>query len=97
MEPRKTTEVFHEISFIHLWSIARSNLRQQLGRTSRKGEMKKTDVTCSECGAGFVRIEIDAATDGSQGVYHCSACGHLLEQVLDGKLVAYRMTVRPNN
>jgi hypothetical protein len=57
--------------------------------------MKKTDVTCSECGAGFVRVEIDATANAPQGAYHCSACGHLLEQFLDGKIVAYRMTVRP--
>jgi DNA-directed RNA polymerase subunit RPC12/RpoP len=57
--------------------------------------MKKNDVTCHECGAGFRRLELQFA-QGANGEYHCSACGELLE-VFDGsKVVAYRLTVQPS-
>ncbi|TKV71660.1 hypothetical protein FDV58_39275 [Bradyrhizobium elkanii] len=57
--------------------------------------MKKGDVTCSECGAGFRRLELSAGGP-TQGEYRCPACGHVLE-VFDGsKLVAYRLTIQPS-
>jgi DNA-directed RNA polymerase subunit RPC12/RpoP len=56
--------------------------------------MKKNDVICHECGAGFRRLELQFA-HGSKGEYRCPTCGALLE-VFDGsKLVAYRLTVQP--
>jgi transposase-like protein len=58
--------------------------------------MIRGDVTCSECGAGFRRIELSSRRD-SKGEYRCPACDEVLE-VLDGnKLVAYRLTVQPSN
>jgi predicted Zn finger-like uncharacterized protein len=57
--------------------------------------MKKGDVTCPECGAGFRRIEV-SSLPGAEGEYRCAACGHLLEKLPRDRLVAYRLTVRPS-
>ncbi|MTV16221.1 hypothetical protein FDV58_09835 [Bradyrhizobium elkanii] len=57
--------------------------------------MKKTDVTCSNCGAGFRRIEL-WSKPGDKGEYHCPVCDSALE-VFDGtKLIAYRLTIQPS-
>lgn len=56
--------------------------------------MKKGDVTCTECGAGFRRIEL-SSLPGTEGEYCCAACGHLLEKFLGDRLVEYRLTVQP--
>jgi len=54
--------------------------------------MRKTDVTCPKCGAGYVRVELDS-TPGTRGEFHCLACDTLLE-VFDGsREVEYRLTV----
>ncbi|WJR78672.1 hypothetical protein [Bradyrhizobium sp. NP1] len=56
--------------------------------------MKKDDVTCSECGAGFRRLEL-SSEPGNKGEYRCPACGEVLE-VFDGShFVAYRLTIEP--
>jgi DNA-directed RNA polymerase subunit RPC12/RpoP len=56
--------------------------------------MKKGDITCPACGAGFRRIELSSER-GTNGEYRCLACGQLLE-IFDGsKLIAYRLTVQP--
>jgi len=56
--------------------------------------MKKTDVVCSECGAGFRRLEL-SSSPGERGEYRCPACDASLE-VFDGsKLIAYRLTIEP--
>jgi uncharacterized protein (UPF0212 family) len=57
--------------------------------------MKKGDVACSECGAGFRRLELPFVS-GAEGEYHCPACGELLEKFDGGKLIAYRLTVQPS-
>jgi len=55
--------------------------------------MKKSDVTCPECSAGYRRIEL--ATPGKQGEFRCLVCDHLLE-VFDGSSeIALRLTVQP--
>ncbi|OKO71782.1 hypothetical protein AC629_38920 [Bradyrhizobium sp. NAS80.1] len=55
--------------------------------------MKKGDVTCSECGASFRRLELPFK-EGTKGEYRCPACGTVLEK-LDGRtLVAYRLTIQ---
>jgi hypothetical protein len=56
--------------------------------------MKKADVICCECGAGFQRMEL-SSQPGKPGAYCCPACGQVLEQYDGSKLVAYRMTVVP--
>jgi hypothetical protein len=62
------------------------------GRHSAR--MKKGDVICPECNAGFRRIEL-ASRQGSAGEFHCPLCDHVLE-VFDGSTeIAYRLTVAP--
>jgi transposase-like protein len=57
--------------------------------------MEKGDVTCSECGAGFRRLELSSKS-GGKGEYRCPACNNVLE-VFDGSsLVAYRLTIQPS-
>lgn len=56
--------------------------------------MKKSDVTCPNCKAGYRRIEL-ASIAGTRGEYRCLTCDHLLE-IFDGsRKVALRLTVQP--
>jgi predicted Zn finger-like uncharacterized protein len=56
--------------------------------------MKKDDVTCPECRAGFRRIEL-ASSPGTAGEFRCPLCRHVLE-ISDGATgIAYRLTVAP--
>jgi transposase-like protein len=56
--------------------------------------MRKGDVICPECNAGFRRIELDSRR-GHAGEFHCPLCDHTLE-VFDGTTeIAYRLTVAP--
>jgi predicted Zn finger-like uncharacterized protein len=57
--------------------------------------MKKGDVTCPECGAGFRRLEL-YSKPGAEGEYRCPACNHLLEVFIGDHLVVYRLTVQPS-
>ncbi|TWB86884.1 hypothetical protein FBZ93_12510 [Bradyrhizobium macuxiense] len=57
--------------------------------------MRLSDVTCSECGAGFRRLELWSLA-GQKGEYRCPACNSSVE-VFDGtKLIAYRLTIEPS-
>lgn len=59
------------------------------------GDMKKTDIQCPDCNAGYRRIEL-ASTSGTRGTYRCLVCNRILEQ-FDGRTeVAYRLTVTPH-
>jgi transposase-like protein len=56
--------------------------------------MKKSDVTCPECHAGYRRIELQSKP-GTLGEFRCLTCDHLLE-IFDGSAnVALRLTVQP--
>lgn len=56
--------------------------------------MKKSDIICPECGAGYRRIEL-ASRKGSKGEFRCLHCDQVLE-VFDGSTqVAIRLTVQP--
>jgi DNA-directed RNA polymerase subunit RPC12/RpoP len=57
--------------------------------------MKKGDVICSECGAGFRRLEL-TSQPGSKGEYRCPACGEVLEKFDGSAFVAYRLTIQPS-
>ena len=57
--------------------------------------MKKDDVTCPECGAGFRRLELTSQW-GTRGEYRCPACDAVLEKFDGGVLVAYRLTIQPS-
>jgi predicted Zn finger-like uncharacterized protein len=55
--------------------------------------MRKNDVRCSECGAGFRRLELSSLPNEG-GEYRCPSCGNVVER-FDGKdaFIAYRLTV----
>jgi predicted Zn finger-like uncharacterized protein len=56
--------------------------------------MRKSDVTCPECGAGYRRVEL-TSRPGTQGEFRCLTCDHVLE-VFDGSAeVALRLTIQP--
>jgi transposase-like protein len=56
--------------------------------------MRKSDVTCPECRAGYRRIEL-MTRPGTRGEFRCLTCGYLLE-VFDGSHeVALLLTVTP--
>ena len=55
--------------------------------------MKTSRATCSECGAGFRRLEL-ASMPPSRGEYQCPVCGTVLEKFDGTAFVAYRLTVQ---
>jgi transposase-like protein len=56
--------------------------------------MRKGDVICPECHAGFRRIEL-VSRPGKPAEFRCPLCQHMLE-VSDGSTdIAYRLTVAP--
>jgi transposase-like protein len=57
--------------------------------------MRKGDVMCPECGAGFRRMEL-SSIQGEKAEFRCSACGCVLEALDGSKFVAYRLTVQPS-
>ena len=58
--------------------------------------MKKSDVTCPDCFAGYRRIELESRK-GLPGQYKCLVCDRVLE-VFDGsREIAYRLTVQPSH
>jgi len=56
--------------------------------------MRKSDITCPACNAGYRRIEL-FSRPGTKGEYRCLLCDEVLE-VFDGSTeVAIRLTVQP--
>jgi hypothetical protein len=57
-------------------------------------DMRKSDVICPKCKAGYRRIEL-VTRPGTKGEFRCLLCNHLLE-LFDGSTeVALRLTVQP--
>jgi len=56
--------------------------------------MKKGGTTCSNCGAGFQRLEL-LVEPGTKGEYRCPACNQVLETFDGSKFIGYRLTVQP--
>jgi predicted Zn finger-like uncharacterized protein len=56
--------------------------------------MRKSDVTCPQCNAGYRRIEL-ASSPGVRGEFRCRICNHLLELFDGSREVALRLTVPP--
>jgi len=57
--------------------------------------MRKSDVTCPVCQAGYRRIV--TSKPGNRGEFRCLICDSVLE-VLDGSTeVALRLTVQPSS
>jgi transposase-like protein len=57
-------------------------------------DMRKSDVTCPKCHAGYRRIEL-ATRPGMRGEFRCCVCDHLLERFDGSSEVALRLTVPP--
>jgi rubredoxin len=56
--------------------------------------MKKSDIQCPKCDAGYRRIEV-STLQGTPGEYRCLICNYVLEP-FDGRThIAYRLTVQP--
>lgn len=56
--------------------------------------MKMGSAVCSECRAGFRRVELESQ-HGTEAEYRCPLCNNLLE-TFDGKrLIVYRLTIVP--
>ena len=71
--------------------MARSAAAKRLG-----APMKKSDVTCPKCQAGYRRIELTSKR-GTNSEFRCLVCDQVLE-ILDGSTyVALRLTVQPPN
>jgi predicted Zn finger-like uncharacterized protein len=56
--------------------------------------MRKSDITCPKCKAGYRRIEL-ATGPGKRGEFRCLVCNHLLELFDGSHEVAIRLTVQP--
>ena len=64
--------------------------------TIRECVVKKSDVICPDCCAGYRRIELESS-NGQAGRYKCLVCSRVLE-VFDGsREIAYRLTVQPSD
>lgn len=57
-------------------------------------EMKKSDLTCPACHAGYRRIEL-TSRPGVKGEYRCLLCDEVLERFDGSTDVAIRLTVQP--
>ena len=56
--------------------------------------MRKGDVICPECNAGFRRIELDSRR-GKAGEFPCPLCDQGLEDFDGSTEIVYRLTVAP--
>jgi transposase-like protein len=56
--------------------------------------MKKSDVMCPSCRAGYRRLELNSH-QGTKGEFRCLVCSHLLETLDGSASVAFRLTVQP--
>jgi len=56
--------------------------------------MKKSDLTCPVCHAGYRRIELTSQR-GAKGEYRCLLCSEVLETFDGSTDVAIRLTVQP--
>ncbi|MHC2335855.1 hypothetical protein ACVIW0_005144 [Bradyrhizobium sp. USDA 4454] len=65
-----------------------------LQSAAKRTTVRKADVTCACCGAGFRRLEL-WSEPGTKGEYHCPVCDYLLEAFDGTNLIAYRLTIQP--
>jgi transposase-like protein len=56
--------------------------------------MKKADIQCPNCSAGYRRIEL-ASKKSKPGFFSCALCKQPLERLDGASEVAYRLTVVP--
>jgi transposase-like protein len=57
--------------------------------------MRKGDVICPKCNAGFRRMELSTRR-GIKGEYRCPICDQLLETFDGSTEIAYRLTDTPS-
>jgi DNA-directed RNA polymerase subunit RPC12/RpoP len=57
-------------------------------------DMKKSDLICPNCHAGYRRIEL-TTRPGVKGEYRCLLCDQLLERFDGSTEIAIRLTVQP--
>ena len=74
--------------------MARPPLDELRARDGSFPAMKKSDVTCPKCKAGYRRIEL-VSEKGTKGEFHCLICSHLLETFDGSTEVALRLTIQP--
>jgi hypothetical protein len=58
--------------------------------------MKKGDVTCPDCGAGYRRIELETRR-GQPGHHKCVVYHRVLEAFDGSREIAYRLTIQPSD
>jgi hypothetical protein len=56
--------------------------------------MRKSDIICLKCGAGYRRVELSTRS-GTKGEFHCLLCDDVLETFDGTTEVAIRLTVQP--
>ena len=56
--------------------------------------MKKSDIICPNCNAGYRRVELYSGK-GTTGEFRCLLCDHVLETFDGTREVAIRLTVQP--
>lgn len=57
-------------------------------------DMRKSDLACPECNAGYRRIEL-ISKKGVKGEFRCLFCDHVLEVMNGCTEIAIRLTVQP--
>ena len=102
--PREAANHRHDIAdtiALHPSRIVRSNsvqhsipcLRSTIGGMHNT-LMRKGDVICPQCKAGFRRIEL-VSQPGTTREFRCPICDHVLELSDGSTEIAYRLTVAP--
>jgi transposase-like protein len=91
--------MLYEVRLVHRRQRRRHILVQgdmeNVQTSDRLISMRKSDVTCPKCHAGYRRIELTSMR-GVEGEYRCLVCDQVLE-LLDGSTeVALRLTVQPS-
>lgn len=85
--------VTRHISDGGIWENQDSNRLLILNRLLTS--MRKSDVTCPKCQAGYRRIEL-TSKGGAAGEFRCLVCNEVLERMDGSTDIAFRLTVQPN-
>ena len=76
------------------WVVTAIQYARQTTTPAHVRPMKKSDIICPNCGAGYRRVEL-ASGVRTTGEFRCLLCDHVLE-VFEGTIeVAIRLTVQP--
>jgi hypothetical protein len=76
------------------WVVTAVHYARQTTVRSRVRPMKKSDIICPNCGAGYRRVEL-ASGARTTGEFRCLLCDHVLEVFNGTTEVAIRLTVQP--